>query len=264
MGLRSVLQQKTRKRNILCMGILTIPNTFKTKGDSYLEKTQIEYLEKLGVRVIPVEYNTKNHNMYSKQLNGILIPDCYDYKRIIQNKSFMYSIKMFLLLSIRNKGYFPILFYGSSFNILLHISGILKSTKYCNSTHDITIDTCKSRLFNSLSKGYIQHLEKSTTLNNHDYGISTIDFLNNPLLYEFYNITSTYKCNNIDFIGSLEARKYPIFGLQWSDKKVIRHILSEFFISELRKNMNKCTVIPPPIHSMIESKKISGKSYYFF
>ena len=266
MGLRGALKQTTRKRNILCIGILTIPNIFKNKyGNSYIEKQLTEYLEKMGIRVIPVPYDTTHHTMYLKQLNGLLIPDSDAYKQIIQNKMFVESIKIFLSLSIHSKGYFPILCYGSSFNILLNISGIAKSTKYCNDKHGILIDTCKSRLFNSLSKYYINYLETSVNiLNNHDYGISSIDFLNNPLLYEFYNISSTYKCNNTDFIGSLEARKYPIFGLQWADKKIIRHILSDFFVSELRKNTNKCSVIPPPISSIKEFKKISGKTYYFF
>ena len=73
-----------------------------------------------------------------------------------------------------------------------------------------------------------------STVHDHLYGISVNDFVNNPHLNRFYNISSTVD----EYVASIEAKYYPIYGTLFHPE---RHKKSgpfiTFLISELRQNL---------------------------
>merc|ERR1711871_1002488 len=105
---------------------------------------------------------------------------------------------------------------------------------------------------------------ENVTMNNHHYGIWTEHFKSTPSLSEFYTVLSNNKDRNGDeFVSTIEAKNYPIFGTQWHPEKnnlewkkssdgtpmeAINHspdavsvsqYTANFFVSKTRKNKNK-------------------------
>ena len=61
---------------------------------------------------------------------------------------------------------------------------------------------------------------ENVTMNNHHYGIWTDHFEQTESLSGFFNLLSVNKDGNGDeFVSSIEAYKYPIYGTQWHPEK---------------------------------------------
>lgn len=61
---------------------------------------------------------------------------------------------------------------------------------------------------------------RNITMNNHERGLDTDRFLNNTRLVDMFHITSTnFDRDGRQFISSIEARKYPFYGVQYHPEK---------------------------------------------
>jgi len=98
--------------------------------------------------------------------------------------------------------------------------------------------------------------KEKVTFNNHGSGLTTKHFNNNPALTNFYHLLSTNKDGrDVEFVSTIEAKKYPFFGTQWHPEKImfewmatnINHSYdsvefnswtARFFVNECRKNDN--------------------------
>jgi gamma-glutamyl hydrolase len=83
-------------------------------------------------------------------------------------------------------------------------------------------DTYKdSKMFGSAPEPILTILSKqNVTMNNHHYGIYPAHFDATPALADFYNMLSTNKDRQgVEFVSTIEAFKYPIFGSQWHPEK---------------------------------------------
>ncbi len=130
---------------------------------------------------------------------------------------------------------------------------------------DFTENAKESRLFAHASSDLMEVLStEDVTMNNHHYGIWTDHFKSTSSLSGFYNMLSTNVDRNGDeFVSTMEAFKYPIYGLQWHPEKnnfeysetedgvpaeAINHsahavevsqYMANFFVNEARKNPNQ-------------------------
>jgi len=86
---------------------------------------------------------------------------------------------------------------------------------------DFTSKSSSSVLFGNAPSSILDILaKKNVTMNNHHYGIWTDHFDVTPKLTSFFNVLSTNNDRNGDnFISTIEAIKYPIFGSQWHPEK---------------------------------------------
>jgi len=113
-----------------------------------------------------------------------------------------------------------------------------------------------SRLFSDASSSLITGFAtQNITMNNHHFGVTSATYHSNARLSALYNVLS----NNVDrngreFVSTVEAKKYPFYGLQWHPEKnpwewtVAENIphsaiaveatlyTSQFFINEARKS----------------------------
>jgi GMP synthase-like glutamine amidotransferase len=105
----STVRHKTSKVNkSLCVGIITIPHLKKVKyGTSHIMKAYVDWFEERGVHVIPIPYDTTEHEMYFRMINGLVIPGG-ETTFIIKNKIFMATVTQFIELSLQQNEYFPI------------------------------------------------------------------------------------------------------------------------------------------------------------
>ena len=133
------------------------------------------------------------------------------------------------------------LFWIRIINVL--VGGFTKLKKY-PAQGLYPIEICqKSRMFGKFSPRYLDYLENhNSTSQNHDYGISSQDFMNNLHLRRFYNILATSIDNNgKEYVAAMEAKYYPIYGVQWHpERQEISGPFIDFFISELKKNNHIC------------------------
>jgi gamma-glutamyl hydrolase len=273
----NAVRHKTSKRNqSLCVGIITIPHANKTKyGDSHIMKPYVDWFEERGVRVIPIPYDTTQHEMYFHMVNGLFIPGG-ETTFIIKNKTFMDSITKFMEMSFQKDEYFPIWGTCFGFELLMFIMGNFSRLKQYPArgfySLKITPSGYTSRMFRSFPTRYLHYLENHKSCNNnHEYGISPTDFNKNEHLHRFYNILATsIDDNNKEYVAAIEAKHYPVYGVQWHPErqKTTGHFV-DFFISELKKNKHKC--IPYPYlrstmksHKCIQYNEHKNLQCYFF
>jgi gamma-glutamyl hydrolase len=88
---------------------------------------------------------------------------------------------------------------------------------------DFTTTALDSKMF-SAAPDYIYKTlgTLDVTMNNHHYGIWTDHFKATDSLSSFFNMLSTNVDGNGDeFVSTIEAFDYPIFGSQWHPEKNI-------------------------------------------
>jgi gamma-glutamyl hydrolase len=247
----TVRHKTTKAHSMICVGILTIPHMNKTKyGDSHIMKPYVDWFEERGVRVIPIPYDTTEHEKYFEIINGLLIPGG-ETTYIVKNKKFVDTVTKFLELSIQNDEYFPI--WGTCFGyemLMFLIGGFNKLKEYpargLYPLH-ITPEGYNSKMFSKFPKKYLYYLQNNKSCNNnHEYGISPYDFKQNEYLRKFYNILATsIDDNGNEYIAAIEGKHVPIYGVQWHPERqrTTGHFV-DFFISELKKNKHKCSAYP--------------------
>jgi len=273
----STVRHKTSKVNkSLCVGIITIPHLKKVKyGTSHIMKAYVDWFEERGVHVIPIPYDTTEHQMYFSMINGLVIPGG-ETSFIMKNKTFIATVTQFLELSLQQNEYFPIWGTCFGFELLIFLIGNFDKLKQYNA-HGfyplrITPAGHESRMFKSFPPQYLHYLENNKSCNNnHEFGISPNDFTANEHLRRFYNVLATSVADNgKDYVAAIEAKHYPIYGVQWHPErqKTTGHFV-DFFISELKKNKHKC-ITRAYLRSLIAPHKCSqypehkNQMCYFF
>jgi len=248
----STVRHKTNKRTTsLCVGIITIPHMKKTKyGTSHIMKPYVDWFEERGVRVIPIPYDTTDCEAYFKMVNGLFIPGG-ETTYIIKQTAFLETVKKFFELSLSKDEYFPIWGTCFGFELLMFLIGDFTKLKHYPARGfyplEITRSGYTSRLFESFSSHYLHYLENNKSCNNnHEYGISPSDFLDNSHLRRFYDILATSKADNgKEYVAAIEAKYYPVYGVQWHpERQRTTAPFVDFFISELKKNKHPCVPYP--------------------
>jgi len=242
----TVRHRTSKSHKTLCVGIITIPHSRKVAwGQSHIMKAYVDWFEDRGVRVIPIPFDTTDHEEYFKAVNGLLIPGG-ETSYIMKNTAFIETVTRFFELSLAAKEYFPI--WGTCFGyelLIALIGDIIRFKKY--SAHGltpikITEAGWRSKMFGGFSQQYLKYLEtRKSTAQNHDFGISPADFERCADLRRFYNILATATDENgQEYVAAIEGKYYPIYGVQWHpERQKTSGEFVEFFISELRKNKHR-------------------------
>jgi gamma-glutamyl hydrolase len=245
--MHAVRHKTTKKHQTVCVGIITIPHMNKTKyGDSHIMKAYVDWFEDRGVRVIPIPYDTTQHDEYFNMINGLIIPGG-ETAYIMKNKTFLHSVTRFVELSLSGGEYFPIWGTCFGFELLLFLIGNFTKLKRYPARGfyplHITREGYMSRMFRSFPTRYLHYLEHHKSCNNnHEYGISPNEFMENEHLRRFYSILATSVADNgKEYVAAIEAKYYPIYGVQWHpERQRTTGYFVDFFISELKKNTHKC------------------------
>lgn len=249
--MNAVRHRTSKKHHKLCVGIITIPHSKKTKyGDTHIMKPYVDWFEHRGVRVVPIPYDTTQHEFYFHQINGLFIPGG-ETGYIMRNRTFIDSVTRFLELSFQPGEYFPI--WGTCFgfqSLMFMIGGFTKLKEYPShglKPLHITPQGETSKLIQSFSKRYQYYLQHyNSTSNNNEFGISPSDFMDNLHLSRFYNIiTTSLDDTGVEYVTGIEGKYYPIYGVQWHpERQRTTAPFIDFFVSELHKNKHKCHSIP--------------------
>ncbi|KAL5018134.1 hypothetical protein ScPMuIL_003856 [Solemya velum] len=249
-------------------------------GDTYVPTPYIKYLESAGARVVPVRVK-KPYSYYKRlfsQINGVLFPGGGDdliRSEMAKTAKIIYK----LAIKANDAGdYFPIWGTCQGFELLTVLtSGENILTNY--DAENISLPLVfspgynESRLLRNLpSDVYTSLTTENVTLNAHQWGLSPKNYSENQKLSKFYQILSTNKDRkDKEFISTIEAYSYPIYGTQWHPEKnlfiwnpklVVNHgksavrvaqYFADFLVSEARKSQHKFFNKKCEAHSVMEN-----------
>jgi gamma-glutamyl hydrolase len=106
-------------------------------------------------------------------------------------------------------------------NILDPSDGTTMNSENYSIPLTLTPAAAGSRLFKGASAHIMDVLQnQNVTMNNHHYGIYPDHFRATPALVAMFNVLSTSKTRDgVEFVSTMEAFDYPIFGTQWHPEK---------------------------------------------
>ncbi|EGC36406.1 hypothetical protein DICPUDRAFT_31892 [Dictyostelium purpureum] len=262
-----IVAAPTAVNNRPIIGILTQPTNggMATYGDQYLAASYVKYIESAGARVVPILYDTDIKSLTSlfNSINGILFPGGgVDFDNATVYTNTIQSIWQLVIESNNNGDYFPL--WGTCMGFqelaLLAAGNFDLLSSYNSENYTVPLNfTAAAKESNMLGNAPSEIFEalatQPITMNNHQFGLSPQTFSDTSAINTFFNVLST----NVDrdgntFISTIEAKNYPIYGVQWHpekpifewwDQEVMNHSFmsvlsnqytSNFFVNECRKS----------------------------
>ncbi|XP_078691469.1 gamma-glutamyl hydrolase-like isoform X1 [Branchiostoma floridae x Branchiostoma belcheri] len=236
-------------------------------GKTYIPASYIKYLESAGARVVPIRVNlsTAEYTKLFNSLNGVLYPggavDMF-------TSGYAKSAKIFYDLAIKafDQGdYFPVWGTCMGFEELTALTSGRNVLANCKGTENrsyklnFTPDYMSSRMYGKVPVDILTDLATlPLTSNFHQYCLTPQNVTNNAKLKNFYKILSTNTDDNgLEFVSSMEAVKYPVYGVQWHPEKNnfefgsflnithsdaatrVSQAMANFFISEARRSQHE-------------------------
>ncbi|XP_074800412.1 gamma-glutamyl hydrolase-like [Natator depressus] len=238
--------------------------SFSRFGSSYIAASYVKFLESAGARVVPIRLNhsEEEYEKIFQSINGVLFPGggvdlkTSEYSRIARifyNKA----------LKANDKGdYFPVwgtclgyeeLTYLTSGEILLTWT----NTEDFALPLNFTTAAQDSRMFKNFPDFLLKKLAtESLTAHFHHWSLSMQNFTQNEKLRNFYKVLTTNTHADVEFISTMEAHKYPIYGVQWHPEKnpfewknssgiphsasamKVAYYVADFLVNEARKSLH--------------------------
>ncbi|XP_068094478.1 gamma-glutamyl hydrolase [Hyperolius riggenbachi] len=255
-SIAGVLAQETHFENLVSF------------GGSYIAASYVKTLEAAGARVIPIRINLTDEDYVKlfKAINGILLPG-----GAVDLKSSRYAriSKIFydLAIAANDKGdYFPIWGTCLGFEELTVLTSDEVLLTLTTRTEDVSLplnfseSALRSKLFKNIPPSLYKVMSSMPiTANYHQWSLSMQNFTQNEKLRKFYNVLTTNSDGELEFISTMEAYEYPIYGVQWHPEKnpfewrKTTHIshaaeaiymtfyMADFFVNEARKSQHEYT-----------------------
>ncbi|XP_030611820.1 gamma-glutamyl hydrolase [Archocentrus centrarchus] len=236
----------------------------KPNQTAYIAASYVKFLESAGARVVPVMINRtlEEYKKLFNSINGILYPGG---GVSIVSSGYEKAAKIFYELAIEanNRGdYFPVWGTCLGFEQLTYLTSGKAVLSYTNTSGvalplSFTNEAKDSRMFKGFPAQLIKALaSEPLTENSHKWSLGVLTYNTNEELRKFYKVLSTNTDGNVEFVSTVEAHEYPIYGTQWHPEKnafewrqpYIPHspsaikttfYMAEFFVSEARKNFHK-------------------------
>ncbi|XP_030205154.1 gamma-glutamyl hydrolase [Gadus morhua] len=231
---------------------------------SYLAASYVKYVESAGGRVVPITiYQSLEHyTSLFNSLNGVIFPG--GASNLITS-GYARSAKIFyqLALEANTRGdYFPIwgtclgfeeLTYLTSGRLLLSLT----NTRGIPLPMVFTNDPRQSRMFGGFPPDLLDDMAaEPISAHVHKWSVTSDVFENSTELNMFYRVLSVNSDETTEFVSTMEAYNYPIYGTLWHPEKnafewtrdYIPHspaaikttfFMADFFVNEARKNFHK-------------------------
>ncbi|KTG45531.1 hypothetical protein cypCar_00012666 [Cyprinus carpio] len=231
------------------IGILTQEidsESMKKFGKTYIPSSYVKYIESGGARVVPIRLNQSlaEHEQIFGSINGLLlIGGAVD----LETSDFARTAGIYFRLALKanDEGdYFPIWGTCLGFQLLTVLvagENLLSKTTAENVTYPLNFTAALS--------------QEPLTGNFHHYGVTKEAFMGNEKLSGFFSVLSTNIAQNgLEFVSTMEGRKYPFYGVQWhpevnrfqwdprynfphsSNAVRVSSLLAEFFVNEGRRS----------------------------
>lgn len=249
------------------LGEKPLPPNYNT---SYIAASYVKFVEAGGGRVVPLIYNEPEDVLREKfaAINGLLLPGGGS-SLTEDNPFFLTAKKLFgWALEANDRGdHFPVYGVCLGFELLSVLVSknhrILEPFDAKNIPGPLLFVDERAKnlsLFEWVPLNIINELHnQKLAMQNHKWGLSPEKWQSTPELNDFFRIlTVTPDRNNKLYVSTVEARQYPILGVQWHPEKnafewgldMIPHCAdaieitqsaANYFIAETRKSSHKPT-----------------------
>ncbi|XP_073675688.1 gamma-glutamyl hydrolase [Garra rufa] len=247
------------------IGILTqeVDDYMKPFGKTYIPSSYVKYIESGGARVLPIRLNQSyaEHEKIFRSINGLLL---IGGSVNLETSDFAHTAGIYFRLALKGNDegdYFPIWGTCLGFQLLTVLvagENLLTKTTAENVTYPLnfTSEASSSRIFTNFPSDVRKALSlEPLTANFHHYGVTKKAFMGNEKLSGFFSVLSTNIAENgLEFVSTMEGRKYPFYGVQWHPEvnrfqwdshhnfphsfNAVRvsSLLAEFFVNEGRRS----------------------------
>ncbi|XP_059183291.1 gamma-glutamyl hydrolase-like [Centropristis striata] len=258
-------QTRAKRNDRPIIGVLAQKPKYPGGSETpYIAASYVKTLESAGARVVPVMIDRppEEYRKLFNSINGIFYPGG---AANITSSGYQKAAKIFYELAIEanKKGdYFPV--WGTclgyeQLTVLTSGKNLLSRTNTSDVSYhlDFTDEAKDSRMFKGFPAELMEALaSEPLTANAHKWSVTVSDFMANEELNNFYKVLSTNTDGKIEFVSTVEAYDFPIYGTLWHPEKTpfewgrpyISHSLSavqsafyiaEFFVNEARKNFHR-------------------------
>uniref|UniRef100_A0A672HAA1 folate gamma-glutamyl hydrolase n=1 Tax=Salarias fasciatus TaxID=181472 RepID=A0A672HAA1_SALFA len=231
---------------------------------AYIAASYVKFLEAAGARVAPVRINLspEEYKTLFSSINGILFPGG---AASIYSSGYQRAAQFFFEAAIEaNKGgdYFPVWGTCLGFEQMMYLTSGQRILSRTNTTGialplNFTNEANVSRMFRPFPLELMEALSSEPlTENSHMWSLALSTYNSNDDLRKFYKVLSTNTDGQTEFVSTVEAYDYPIYGTQWHPEKnpfewrkayyphspsAVRmsFYMAEFFVSEARKNFHR-------------------------
>ncbi|RWS15768.1 AT-rich interactive domain-containing protein 2-like protein [Dinothrombium tinctorium] len=239
-------------------------------GYSYLAASYVKWLESAGARVVPIHISQsfEYYQQLLEQINGVLLPGGNQYFGDSEYSDAAVKLWNLTIEMNQKNDYFPLFGTCLGFEGLFFLQANQTNPLTNCSANDIALpinftfkDPNETRLFRYASPRLLNVLKtKNVTANYHHNCMTRANFTKFGL-DNFYQILSLSKDRNgFEFISSIEAKSFPIYGVQFHPEKNIFEFLihehleniphsaeavevgqyfANFFVNETRKNCHR-------------------------
>ncbi|KAJ8010674.1 hypothetical protein DPEC_G00077580 [Dallia pectoralis] len=239
-------------------------STPKTQNVSYIAASYVKFLEAAGARVVPVMINQtlEEYKKIFNSINGILYPGG---GVSIITSGYANAARIFYKLAIEASlrgDYFPVWGTCLGFQELTYLTtgkwllsrtntqGVALPLVFANGSRE-------SKLFKDFPADVLNSLaSEPITENSHKWSLTLKSYNRNADLMKFYKVLTTNSDGKTEFVSTMEAYDFPIYGTQWHPEKnayewrrpYIPHspfavkttfYMADFFVKEARKNFHK-------------------------
>ncbi|XP_026147484.1 gamma-glutamyl hydrolase [Mastacembelus armatus] len=239
-------------------------NSPKPNRSTYIAASYVKFLESAGARVVPVMINqtVEEYTALFNAINGMLYPGG---GVSIISSGYQRAAKILYELAIQanKKGdYFPVWGTCLGFEQLTSLTSGNTVLSYTNTRGgslplNFTDEIKDSRMFKGFPAELMKDLaSEPLTEISHRWSLALLSYNTNDELKKFYKVLSTNTDGKTEFVSTVEAYDYPIYGTQWHPEKnafewtkpFIPHsrsavkttfYMAEFFVSEARKNFHR-------------------------
>ncbi|KAM8823686.1 gamma-glutamyl hydrolase-like [Spinachia spinachia] len=233
----------------------------KPNQTAYIAASYVKSLESAGARVVPVMINQtpEEYKALFGSINGIFYPGG---STSILSSGYQRAAKTFYELALEaNKGgdYFPV--WGTclgyeQLTVLTSGENLLSRTNTSGVSLPLNFmrGAKGSRMFEGFPADLMADLvSEPLTANMHNWSVTLATHETNEQLNSFYKVLSTNTDGTTEFVSTVEAFHYPIYGTQWHPEKnafewrqsYVPHspsavrtsfYMAQFFVDEARKN----------------------------
>jgi len=251
------------------IGILSQPS-YGSQGSQYIAASYVKYIESAGARVVPILYDISSADLkiLFSSINGILLPGGgVDFNSQPVYMNTLQTIWQLVIAANDAGDYFPLWGTCMGFQELVCLAdnnfNILSQYDSENYTIPIqfTVEPQTTKLFGTAPAEIVGILSSlPVTMNNHHFGLAPETFNSSDALTKFFKVISVDPDRaGLEFISTIEAYNYPIYGTQWHPEKplfewwaqevmnhsyqsiIANYYTSLFFVNETRKNNHAFT-----------------------
>ncbi|XP_032242686.1 gamma-glutamyl hydrolase [Nematostella vectensis] len=199
-------------------------------GKSYIASSYIKYLEAAGARVVPIRNDLTKSELtklfYS--INGVLFPGG---GRDLLSSKYAKAGKVLFDLAVKANDagdVFPLWGTCLGFELLFVLASKGQHTPEKCKAENYAIplrfqpDSRKSRMFRYIPENILKDMRtRNMTLNMHKSCIRMTTFNKTKSLNTFFRVLTTNRDidQDVDFVSTAEAYKYPFYGSQWHPEK---------------------------------------------